>query len=307
MRIVFFGTPDFAVPSLETLLRRKDDVAAVVTQPDRPRGRSHSTLAPPPVKTRALAAGLPVLQPNRPTGPEFESALRDLAPDLGVVVAYGHILKPAVLGIPRLGMVNVHASLLPRHRGAAPIQYAILEGDPETGVTVMQMEAGLDSGPMVHRLATPIAPGETARELTARLASLGARALDEALDRIAAHGLTAEPQDGARATFAPKIDRATARIVWTESAERCACRIRAFDPVPGAWTTLDGADLKCFLPEVATGRGAAGTVLAADDRLMIAAGGGAVSIAEVQPAGKQRMPVAAWLRGHPIQPGARCT
>jgi methionyl-tRNA formyltransferase len=258
------------------------------------------------VKTRALAAGLPVLQPDRPVGPDFESALRELAPDLGVVVAYGHVLKPAVLGIPRLGMLNVHASLLPRHRGAAPIQHAILEDDAETGITIMQMEAGLDSGPIVHRVATAIAPNETARELTDRLAPLGARALGEALDRIAAHGLVADPQDHSRATYAPKIDRAAARLDWTETAGRCACRIRAFDPVPGAWTTLDGGELKCFRPEVVDGRGPPGTVLAAADRLVVAAGEGAAAIAEVQPAGRQRMPVAAWLRGRATPLGARC-
>lgn len=304
MRVVFFGTPAFAVPSLERMLARGEEVVAVVTQPDRPHGRSHSTTEPPPVKRRALAAGLLVLQPERPVGEEFLSRLRALEADLGVVVAYGHILRPAVLETPRLGMINVHASLLPHLRGAAPIPWAILRGDSETGITIMQMEAGLDSGPILHQVATPIGPEETGGELTERLARLGAEALDQALDRLAAGLLQPVVQDHAQATLAPKIDRTVARIDWREPAEQCARRIRAFDPVPGAWTTLDGSDLKCFGPRVTPGTGAPGTVVQAGPALVVAAGQNAVAVGEVQPAGKPRMNAEAWLRGRHLPVGA---
>jgi len=305
MRIVFFGTPAFAVPSLEALLERGDQVLAVVTQPDRPRGRSRSTLVAPPVKARARAAGIPVSQPDRPRGDEFAGWLRQLGPDLGVVVAYGHILRPEILAIPRLGMVNVHASLLPRHRGAAPIQWAIAEGDAETGVTIMRMDAGMDTGPMLHRVATPIGPEETGGELTQRLAALGAAALVETLDRIDRGALDAVPQDPGLATLAPKIDRATAHIDWTRSAEEVARRIRAFDPVPGAWTSLGSLELKCFHPTPVAGAGAPGTPIGSERDLVVAAGSGAVRIAEVQPAGRTRMAATDWLRGHPILTEAR--
>jgi methionyl-tRNA formyltransferase len=303
MRIVFFGTPDFAVPSLDALLARGDEVAAIVTQPDRPRGRSRSTLEPTPVKRRALDVGLPVLAPERPSGGDFLAELRALRADLGVVVAYGHILRPPVLAVPRHGMINVHASLLPRLRGAAPIQWAILEGDTETGITIMQMDEGLDTGPMLHQIAMRIGEDETAGGLAARLSLLGARALTEALARIDAGTAHPEPQQHDLASYAPKIDRAVTRLVWTEPAVRCARRMRAFDPVPGAWTMIDGQELKCFSPEVVPTAGPAGTVLEAGNRLVVAAADGAVAIGEVQPAGRGRMPALAWLRGRRVPEG----
>jgi methionyl-tRNA formyltransferase len=306
MRIVFFGTPAFAVPSLETLLHRGEVLAGVITQPDRPRGRSRSKLEPPPVKARAVRAGIPVLQPERPAGDSFLATLRALDPRLGVVVAYGHLLKPEVLAVPPLGMINVHASLLPELRGAAPIPWAILRGDRETGVTIMQMEAGMDSGPILHQLATPIGPDETGGELSERLARLGARALGEALDRLVAGELKPAPQDSTRASLAPKISRALAWVDWNEPAEQCARRIRAFDPTPGAWTTLPGGELKCFRPTLIRGSDApSGTILEAADRLVVAARDGAVAIGEVQPAGRARMPAAAWLHGRHAAVGAR--
>jgi len=305
MRIVFFGTPAFAVPSLDALVADGHQVALVVTQPDRPRGRSRSTLLPPPVKERALALGIPVIQPERPRGEEFLAALRAAAPELGVVVAYGHILKPEVLAVPPLGMINVHASLLPRLRGAAPINWAILEGEAETGVTIMQMEAGLDSGPMLRRIATPIGPDETAGALTERLARLGAEALGGVVADLAAGRASPEPQDHARASFAPKVDRELARIDWTEPASRTANRIRAFDPAPGAWTSLGDTDLKCFSPRLhGEAIGAPGSVMEAGPSLVVATGSGALQIGEVQPAGKSRMAAQAWLRGRPIAVGA---
>jgi methionyl-tRNA formyltransferase len=220
MRIVFFGTPEFAVASLRALLRERFTVAGVVTQPDKPQGRSRSTLVPPAVKLAAADAGLPVLQPARPVGDLFLASLRRLEPDLGVVVAYGHILRREVLDLPARGMVNVHASLLPRFRGAAPIQHALLAGDRETGISIMRMEEGLDSGPVLHRISTPIADGETAGSLTGRLATLGAGALVEALSLMSAGTGTAVPQDPDGVTYAPKISREIARLDWSRDAPR---------------------------------------------------------------------------------------
>jgi methionyl-tRNA formyltransferase len=238
-------------------------------------------------------------------GDLFIAALRRLEPDLGVVVAYGHILRPEVLALPRLGLVNVHASLLPKLRGAAPIQWAIANGDTETGVSIMRMDAGMDAGPVYLRVPTPITADDTGGLLTARLAELGTHALLETLNDLVRGQAVPEPQDAALATFAPKVTRETARIDWTQDAPSVARRIRAFDPVPGAWTTLDGTDMKLFGARTATASGAPGTVLDAGERLLIAAASGAVDIAEVQPAGRRRMPVAQWARGRGVEPGRR--
>lgn len=305
MRIVFFGTPDFAVASLRALIQSRFTVCGVVTQPDKPQGRSRSQLVAPPVKVAAQAEGIPVLQPARPVGDVFETSLRRLEPDLGVVVAYGHILRPEILSIPPRGMINVHASLLPRFRGAAPIQHAILRGDPETGISIMQMEEGLDSGPVLHRLTTPIAPDETAGSLTARLADLGGAALVEALSLIAGGLARGQPQDHGRATYAPKIDRDMARLAWVRDATMLERQVRAFDPSPGAWTMLNGCVVKLFGATEVPGTGEPGSVLAAGERLVIAAGRGALAVREVQPAGRTRIPVAAWVRGRGIATGQR--
>jgi methionyl-tRNA formyltransferase len=305
MRIVFFGTPEFAVASLRALLRERFTVAGVVTQPDKPHGRSRSTLVAPPVKVAALEAGLPVLQPARPVGDLFLAALKRLDPDLGVVVAYGHILRREVLDTPARGMINVHASLLPRFRGAAPIQHAILAGDRETGISIMRMEEGLDSGPVLHRVSTPIAEDETGGSLTSRLAGLGAAALVEALSLLSAGSVKPQPQDESRVTFAPKVSRDTARLDWTCDAGLVERQIRAFDPAPGAWTALDGAPVKLFGAMQAVGSGEPGTVLAASDRLVVASGSGAVAVREVQPAGRNRLMVEEWVRGRGIAAGSR--
>lgn len=305
MRIVFFGTPLFAVASLQALIRGRFTVIGIVTQPDKPQGRSRSKLVSPPVKVAAQAAGLPVLQPIRPVGDVFAASLRRLEPDLGVVVAYGHILRPEILAIPSRGMINVHASLLPRYRGAAPIQHAILEGERETGITIMQMEEGLDSGPILHQVATPIGAEETAGMLAQRLADLGATALVEVLSLLAAGLARPVAQDHARATYAPKLDRETARLEWRRDGASLARQIRAFDPAPGAWTTLDGSALKLFGAHETAGSGEPGEVLAAGERLVVAAGSGAVAVSEVQPAGKTRLPVDAWARGRGISVGQR--
>jgi methionyl-tRNA formyltransferase len=305
MRIVFFGTPAFAVPSLRALLRGRFTVAGVVTQPDKPQGRSRSELLPPPIKVFAQAQGIPVLQPVRPTGDVFAASLRHLEPDLGIVVAYGHILRPEILAIPSHGMINVHASLLPRYRGAAPVQHAILRGELETGITIMQMEAGLDSGPVLHRVATAIEPDETAGELADRLAELGATALIEALSLVSGGLARPQPQDHAQATYAPKIDREMARLVWERDATTLARQVRAFDPAPGAWTTLNGGVLKLFSARAVPGTGEPGQVLAAGERLVVAAAQGAIAVNEVQPAGKSRLRVEAWVRGRGVSPGQR--
>jgi methionyl-tRNA formyltransferase len=305
MRIVFFGTPGFAVPSFRALLGERYPVVGVVTQPDRPQGRSRSTLVSPPVKLEAERAGIPVLQPARPLGDVFLAGLRRLEADLGIVVAYGHILRPAVLSLPRLGMINVHASLLPRWRGAAPIQHAILAGDAETGISIMQMEAGLDSGPVLHRAATPIDEEETAGVLAARLADLGATALIDALSLMAAGLAKPEPQDAAGATLAPKIDRESARLDWQRDAAALARQVRAFDPAPGAWAMHDAAPLKLFGAAPGDNRGEPGCVLVAGERLVVGCRDGSLAVREVQPAGKTRLPVTEWVRGRGIAVGAR--
>lgn len=297
MRIVFFGTPEFAVPSLEALLAERAQVVGVVTQPDKPQGRSRSTLVPPPVKQVALRNGIPVLQPDRPRGDVFLAALRHWHPEIGVVAAYGHILRPDVLALPTRGMINVHASLLPRWRGAAPINWAIREGDADTGISIMTMEAGMDTGPVLHRNAVPIGPTETAGALTERLAALGAETLVEALALMRLGGIDPVPQDQSLATYAPKIDRTVTRVDWSSESERVSRGIRAFDPEPGAWSSLDGHEIKLFGASPTEGNGLPGEVLVAGTTLTIAAGRGAVRIEEVKPSGKARMPAQAWVRG----------
>ena len=305
MRVVFFGTPEFAVPSLEALLGEGFDVVAVVTRPDKPQGRSRSESVAPPVKVAAQAEEVPVLQPDRPTGAEFLARLRALTPDVGVVVAYGHILPPELLGLPRHGMINVHPSLLPELRGAAPIEWAILNGLSQTGVTIMQMEAGLDSGPILLQIPHDIDPDVTGGELSEHLSEMGAQALVEALALLEAKQLTRRAQDHARATYAAKVTRETRRIHWSDPAERVARVIRAFDPAPGAWTELDGREVKLFGTRVAEGSGAPGEIGATDGGLRITTGRGAVAIDDVQPAGKPRMSAADWIRGRGAQAGQR--
>lgn len=313
MRILFWGTPDFSIPSLRALLGEGHDVVGVVTQPDRPAGRGR-VLAAPPVKRLAVEEGIPVLQPEKPVGDRFLAELRALDPELSVVVAYGQILRPEVLALPPHGSINLHASLLPAWRGAAPIQYAILHGDERTGVTVMRMVAKMDAGPILLQVAEPIGPDETGTDLTARLSEIGAEALVEALALMEAGVLTETPQSDEHATFAPRIRREDARVDWNAPAETVARLIRAFDAVPGAWTPLDDAQLKVFRPLAVSGGAPAdtvpGTVLevrgtAEDEGLRVACGVGSVWIREVQPAGRRRMTAAQWVRGRGIEVGAR--
>jgi len=308
VRLVFFGTPDFAVPALRALVGEGFDLAAAVTQPDRPHGRSRSRLIPPPVKEVATAEGIPVLQPERPGDPAFVDALRPYAPDLGVVIAYGHILTPAVLGLPGRGMINVHASLLPALRGAAPIQHAVMQGLEETGVTIMQMDAGMDTGPILHQVPTPVATDEAAGELEARLAELGALALIEALALLEAGALQPRPQDDARASYAPKLTVEGARIAWADDGARIARRLRGLDPRPGAWTELRGRRVKLFGPRAAGAAPAAaapGEIVEADPALLVATGDGLLQILDVQPEGKARLSAQQWIRGRGARPGDR--
>ena len=307
MRVVFFGTPDFAVPSLRALIGEGFDVVAAVTQPDKPQGRSRSTLVAPPVKVAAQAEDVPVLQPPRPTGDDFYRTIGDLAPDIGVVVAYGHILKPELLAIPPRGMVNVHPSLLPALRGAAPVEWAILNGLDKTGVTIMQMAAGLDSGPILHQMPHRIPDGVTGGELSEHLAEMGAQALIEALELLGADMLKPVPQKDGEATYAPKLTRDVARISWNEPASAVVRKILALDPRPGAWAELEGREIKLFGAHAIAGGGNSGDVLTTDDGLRIAVAGGAVEIQEVQPSGKPRMPAADWVRGRGVAPGQRFT
>ena len=298
MRVVFFGTPEFAVPSLEALLGEGFDVAAVVTQPDRPQGRSRSRVVPPPVKIAAQEDEIPVLQPERPREPAFIAQLKSLAPDIGVVVAYGHILTAELLAVPPRGMVNVHPSLLPELRGAAPVEWTIINGLEKTGVTIMQLDAGMDSGPILHQLPHHVPPDIRGGELAAHLSEMGAQALVEALTLLEQDGLKPVPQDHARATYAPKLTRETARISWSEPTERVARLIRALDPRPGAWTELEGRAVKLFGARVTEGAAPPGQVLATAPLLVVATGDGAVQIEEVQVEGKSRMSAAEWSRGH---------
>lgn len=309
MRILFWGTPAFAVPALRALDDEGFDIVGVVTQPDRPAGRGRR-LTPSEVKEVALEQAFPVLTPERPKGDEFLAEISALEPDISVVVAYGHILGQRVLDVPPLGSINVHASLLPELRGAAPINWAIVRGHEKTGVTIMRMVQAMDAGAMLHQVEEPILPDETASELTIRLSEIGAAALVEALALLSTGSLVEVEQDHARATFAPKIDRETARIDWAAPARDVANLIRGMDEVPGAWTTLDGEPVKLFRPALVdiagagdAGSGAPGTILSVAGALLVATGRGAVALGEVQPAGGRRMRAADWMRGRRIEAG----
>ncbi|HEV2146795.1 MAG TPA: methionyl-tRNA formyltransferase [Longimicrobiaceae bacterium] len=307
MRVLFWGTPGFALPAFRALGEEGHEVVGVVTQPDRPAGRGRG-IAMSPVKEAALEEGIPVLQPERARGPEFMEEIRALRPDVSVVVAYGQILRPEVLELPPRGSINIHASLLPELRGAAPIQWAVIRGFETTGVTIMRMEAGLDSGPMLFRLEEPIRADESASELALRLSEIGAEALIETLALLQAATLVEVPQQHELATYAPKLDRDTARLDWSRSATEAARWIRGLDDVPGAWTPQgDRGPLKLYRPRVERASGEPGTVLDADPQggILVACGEDAVRIAEVQPAGKRRMTAGEWVRGRGIAAGDR--
>ena len=309
MRILFWGTPTFALPSLRALDGEGHEIVGVVTQPDRPAGRGRE-LTPSPVKVYATEEGFPVLTPERPRGDDFLSRIGDLRPEISVVVAYGHILPREVLDLPPRESINVHASLLPRLRGAAPVTWAIARGYETTGVTVMKMVEAMDAGPILFQLEEPIGLRETATELGSRLSEVGAAALVEALALMEADALDPREQDESEATYAPKVDRETARIDWRRDPVAVSNWIRAMDRIPGAWTTLEGEPVKLFRPvplEDYEHDEDPGRILVADPDhgLTVAAEGGAVDVDEVQPAGKRRMAVEDWLRGRGAEKGQR--
>jgi methionyl-tRNA formyltransferase len=312
VRILFWGTPDFAVPTLRALMGEGHDVVGVVTQPDRPAGRGRA-LRPSPVKLHALEEHLPVLQPERARGDDFLREVRALQPDLSVVIAYGQILRREVLDLPTDGSINVHASLLPELRGAAPINWAIKLGHAQTGITIMRMVEQMDAGPILHQVAEPINEGETASDLWSRLSELGAAALIEALALHEFGALAEREQDESLATFAPRLTRETVHVDWSENAVSVARHIRAMDAVPGAWTQYGREELKVFRPEPEPDfehDAAPGTVLrvsatGAAEGMRVACGTGAVLVREVKPAGKRRMTTSDWVRGRGIDVGAR--
>jgi len=308
MRVVFFGTPQFAVPSLEQLIQSAHDVVGVVTQPDRPRGRGQK-VTDAPVKMTAVQHGLPVFQPARLRDPEVKETLTRWAPELGVVAAYGKILPESVLNLPRFGMINVHASLLPRYRGAAPVQRAVIDGMPETGVTIMRMVLDLDAGGMFAKVMRPIGSDETSDIVERDLAHLGASLLLDVIDDLAAGRAVEEPQNDSLSTYASKITKEEGLIDWTLAATDIHNRVRGLYPWPHAFSYLNGERLIVMRSHVAPEPTSAdpGTIVDVSSRaISVATGHGErLAIDEVQPEGRRAMKVRDYLAGHPIQPGTR--
>ena len=297
------GTPEFACPTLQRLIERGENVVAVVTQPDRPKGRGQKE-EPPPVKALARQHDIPVFQPVKVRTPESVQHIRELAPDLIVVVAFGQILPQILLDIPPRGCINVHSSLLPRYRGAAPINWVLINGETETGVTTMLMDAGLDTGDMLLARRIPIDPDEDARSLHDRLALLGADALAETLDLLTAGKLVREKQDDSLTCYAPLLKKETGEIDWSRSPAEIRNLLRGVTPWPGAWTRLNGLLLKLFRVRTAAGAGEPGVVLAAGrEGIEVACDSGSIIIEELQLEGKKRLAAREFLAGYPITPG----
>jgi methionyl-tRNA formyltransferase len=307
MRIIFMGTPEFAVPSLEALLKSGHEVVGVVTQPDRPKGRGH-TLASPPVKEVALRAGIPVVQPAKIRTPELLERLAGWAPDLIAVTAFGRILHAPILTLPPKGCVNVHGSLLPKYRGAAPVQWAVINGETVTGITTMLMDEGMDTGPMLLQERLPIMPDDTAGTLAPRLAELGGRLLAETIARLQAGTLSPRAQDSSQATMAPLLKKEDGAIDWTMTAVAIANRIRGLSPWPGAYTFL-GQDRWNIWKAAAFGDAAQqepGTIVhVTKQSIEVATGQGILELTEIQTANSKRMPVGQFLAGHHIAAGTR--
>jgi len=305
MRIVFMGTPEFAVPSLEALLRSDDHVVGVVSQPDRPKGRGQQLVAPP-VKLVAEGAGIPVLQPLKIRTSEFLQALSSWQPDLIAVAAYGRILHTPILSLPSKGCVNVHGSLLPKYRGAAPIQWAVINGETETGITTMLMDEGMDTGPMLLQERLEIMPDDTAGTLAPRLAELGGRLLVETIAHLKAGTLTPKRQDDTQATLAPLLKKEDGLINWTMSAESLANRVRGLSPWPGAYTFFGEERWNVWrvVPSKSAGTDKPGTIVAVDKQsILVATGEGLLDLQEIQTANSKRMPVSQFLTGHKVTAG----
>ena len=307
MRIVFMGTPDFAVGSLQALCESgKHEILAVVTQPDRPKGRGNKLLQTP-VKEYALAQGLTVYQPQKVKTPEFVELLHELQPELIVVAAFGQFLSKEILELPKYGCINVHASLLPKYRGAAPIQYAIIKGEKESGVTIMQMDIGMDTGAMLDKVVVPIAENTTMGELHDALREQGAALLLEVIDKIATGTAVAEPQDNEQATYATLLDRSMEHIDWSKTAQEVHNLIRGFNPAPSTFTKLpNGKSLKIWGSKMTdkNSAAAAGTVIETGKHsFFVACGEGVLEIIEVQPESKKRMPAQVFLNGRGVQEG----
>jgi len=308
-RIVFMGTPDFAVPSLRVLLERGENVVCVVTQPDRPKGRGRKIMEPP-VKELARRAAIPVLQPESIKGAHFLAQLQEFEPDITALTAYGKILPEAIINLPPLGTINVHGSILPKYRGAAPIQWALIKGETETGVTIMQMDAGMDTGDILLQEKLAITPDDTAGTLSAKMAELGAQALGKSLDLLRADKLKPVAQDSSQATLAPLLNKEDGLVKWSDSAEQISCRIRGLDPWPASYTTISGRRLRLFSPTVLDESSCRdysrvpGRICSADKNgLLVATGKGCLLIKEIQAEGARRMGVDAYLSGRTIEPG----
>ena len=303
MRVLFWGTPEFAAAPLRALIGEGFEVVGVVTQPDKPQGRSRTLIAPP-VKQIALEEKITCFQPANPRDAEFGEMLAVIKPDISVVVAYGHILPKRVIDTPQLGTLNIHASLLPALRGAAPIQAAIRQGFTDTGITIMRMVPALDAGPIIMQAHAEILEDETYGELQMRLSELGALTLVEALTLISLDAAKETPQDDSLATYAPKVTRDDARIDWSLDANEVSRTIRAYDPKPGAFTTRKGIDIKLFGPRAIERRkGAAGEVIEVTPEFIVACGKDTIRISDVQPSGKSRMTAAEWARGRGVSVG----
>jgi methionyl-tRNA formyltransferase len=308
-RIVFMGTPEFALPSLKVLIDKGENVVCVVTQPDRAKGRGRRVL-PPPVKELALQASLPVLQPEHIKNDDFHAVMREFKPDIIVLTAYGKILPGNIINLPPLGTINVHGSLLPRYRGAAPIQWALINAETETGVTIMQMDEGIDTGDILMQEKIPISAGDTAGTLSVKLAELGGAALGKALDLLRQDKLKPLKQDEKQASLAPLLKKEDGLVDWSQSAARISALIQGLDPWPTTYTTLSGKRLRLFSPEVVDNSfcqnnfPGPGIVCKADrNGLLVTTGNGCLLIKEIQPEGSRRMGFDAFISGKPIQPG----
>ena len=304
MRLIFMGTPEFSAPAIDALLEAGHEIAAVFSQPDKPKGRGYN-LTPPPVKVKALEHGIPVYQPTTMKDGEALQIFRDISPDVAVVIAYGRILPKEILEAPKYGCINVHASLLPKYRGAAPIQWSVIDGQPKTGVTTMQMDVGLDTGDMLMKCETAIDPDETAGELHDRLSLMGAKLIVDTLAALEQGALTPQKQDDSQSCYAKMLTKELCAVDWHKSAKEIHDQIRGLSPWPVATAVLEGKKLKLHRSAIAaqgSETAACGEIISLDP-LTVQCGEGAVALLEIQAEGKKRMNAQDYLRGHPIETG----